>query len=73
MGYARGAFDALAGVVYDFCVGRAAQYPNAFLQDWTGTLVRDEYKGYESVVSRLPPDSYFPYQPVFDVYLFDFD
>ena len=48
--YARGAFDALPGVAYDFCVGRGAQYPIAFLGDWSGTLVRDEYKGYESVV-----------------------
>jgi len=29
---------------------RGAQYPIAFLGDWSGTLVRDEYKGYESVV-----------------------
>ena len=48
--YARGAFDASPGVAYDFCVGRGAQYPIAFLGDWSGTLVRDEYKGYESVV-----------------------
>ncbi len=43
--YARGAFDALPGVAYDFCVGRGAQYPIAFLGDWSGTLVRDECKG----------------------------
>jgi len=49
-GYARGAFDALPGVAYDFCVGRGAQYPIAFLKDWSGTLVRDEYSAYNSVV-----------------------
>ena len=49
--YARGAFDPHAGVVYDFCVGRGAQYPIAFLDGWSGTLVRDEYKAYESVIA----------------------
>jgi transposase len=48
--YARGAFDPLPGVAYDFCVGRGAQYPIAFLKDWSGTLVRDEYKAYDSVL-----------------------
>jgi transposase len=48
--YARGTFDASPGVAYDFCVGRGAQYPIAFLGDWSGTLVRDEYKGYEGVI-----------------------
>ncbi len=49
-GYARGAFDPLPGVAYDFCVGRGAKYPIAFLKDWSGTLVRDEYSAYNSVV-----------------------
>jgi transposase len=57
--YARGAFDPLPGVVYDFCLGRGAQYPIAFLggtsdggaqRRWRGTLVRDEYGAYASVV-----------------------
>ena len=48
--YARSAFDASPGVAYEFCVGRGAQYPIAFLDDWSGTLIRDEYKGYESVL-----------------------
>ena len=29
--YARGAFDAMPAVVYDFCLGRGAQHPVAFL------------------------------------------
>ena len=37
-------------MVYDFCVGRGAKYPMAFLQGWSGTLVRDEFKGYASVL-----------------------
>jgi transposase len=46
-------FDAQPGVVYDFCLGRGAKYPMAALHGWTGTLVRDEYKGYEAVL-KLP-------------------
>ena len=48
--YARGGFDASPGVAYDFCVGRGAKYPTAFLQGWTGTLVRDEFSGYAAVL-----------------------
>jgi transposase len=48
--YATGGFDANPGVVYDFCLGRGAKYPMAFLQGWTGTLVRDEFKGYDAVL-----------------------
>jgi len=55
--YARGAFAPTPGVVYDFCLGRGAQYPIQFLgpprdgeQGWRGTLVRDEYAAYDSVV-----------------------
>ena len=50
--YARGGFDAQPGVAYDFCVGRGAKYPMAFLRGWAGTLVRDEFKGYESVLKQ---------------------
>jgi transposase len=63
-GYARGAFDPVPGVIYDFCVGRGAQFPRAFLGDggdddprersWRGPLVRDEYKAYESVIDAVP-------------------
>ena len=47
--------------MFDFCVGRGAQFPQAFLGDggdddarersWRGTLVRDEYKAYDSVIA----------------------
>jgi transposase len=47
--YARSSFDALPGVAYDFCIGRAAKYPVEFLKGWSGTLVCDGYKAYESV------------------------
>jgi transposase len=49
--YARGVFDPYAGVVYDFCTGRGAQYPFSFLHGWTGTLVRDGYAGYDKALS----------------------
>ncbi|AMM25191.1 IS66 family transposase [Variovorax sp. PAMC 28711] len=61
--YARGAFDAVPGVIYDFCVGRGAQYPVAFLGPdddghgataWRGTLVRDEYAAYDKVMVAQP-------------------
>jgi hypothetical protein len=61
--YARGAFDPVPGVIYDFCVGRGAQFPITFLgaaqgdqdkRSWRGTLVRDEYKAYDSVMSAEP-------------------
>jgi transposase len=51
------------GVIYDFCVGRSAQFPIAFLsttdagqdeRSWRGTLVRDEYSAYDSVVGAQP-------------------
>lgn len=48
--YARGAFDAMAGVVYDFCLSRAARHPVDFLKGWSGTLVYDGYGVYDSVI-----------------------
>lgn len=47
--YARSGFDISPGVVYDFCVGRGAKYPVAFLQNWSGTLVCDGYAAYDTV------------------------
>ena len=53
----------MPGVIYDFCVGRGAQFPIAFLgnaqggqdeRSWRGTLVRDEYKAYDSVMAAEP-------------------
>lgn len=49
--YARGAFDPVPGVVYDFCLGRGSKYPMAFLQGWSGTLVVDAYAAYDSVTA----------------------
>ena len=64
--YARGEFDVQQGVVYEFCLGRGSQYPVAFLgaaqgppgsamqeqRAWQGTLVCDQYGGYDAVLDR---------------------
>lgn len=47
--YARGAFDPIPGVIYDFAPGRAARHPIEFLGRWSGTLTCDDYAGYDSV------------------------
>ena len=64
--YARGELDAQRGVIYEFCLGRGSQYPVAFLgaaqgppgsmaEDrpaWQGTLVCDQYGGYDPVLDK---------------------
>lgn len=63
--YARSWHDPTPGVVYDFCLGRGAQYPVAFLAGderiaqprWTGTLLTDRYNAYDTVLDeRVHPD-----------------
>ena len=49
--YARGTFDDMPGVVYDFCEGRGGKYPHEFLKGWTGALVVDAYGGYDATMS----------------------
>ena len=48
--YARGGFEPQPGVVFDFCISRAARHPAAFLKGWSGTLVCDDYVAYDSVL-----------------------
>lgn len=48
--YARGAYEAEPGVVFDFCAGRGGQYPTEFLKGWSGTLVVDAYGGYDAAL-----------------------
>lgn len=52
-------------MVYDFCLGRGAQYPVAFLggderkgrRRWAGTLLTDRYCVYDTVLDvRVYPD-----------------
>ncbi len=47
--YARGAFDPIPAVVYDFAPARAARHPIEFLGRWSGTLTCDDYAGYGPV------------------------
>ena len=63
--YARSHHDRTPGVVYDFCLGRGAQYPVAFLagdervgrRRWAGTLLTDRYNAYDTVLDeRVHPD-----------------
>lgn len=65
--YARSWHDAVPGVIYEFCLGRGAQYPKAFLAGdvrrgqgrWSGTLLTDRYGGYDSVIDpRIHPDRF---------------
>ena len=57
--YARGQYDPIPAVLYQFCLGRGAKYPIELLRGddgpgWQGTLVRDEYAAYDSVLNAKP-------------------
>ena len=46
--YAPGAFEAMRAVVYDFCDSRAGEHARAFLGEWRGSLICDDYAGYKA-------------------------
>ena len=46
--YAPGAFQGLKAVVYGFTEGRSGAHARAFLGDWRGELVCDDYGGYKA-------------------------
>jgi transposase len=48
--YARGAFDQHRGVIYDFQLSRAGRHAVSFLGKWSGTLVVDDYAGYDEAL-----------------------
>jgi len=57
--WARSHHDPHPGVIYEFCLGRGAQYPMAFLGGkgpptsepaWNGTLITDQYAAYNAVL-----------------------
>ncbi len=50
--YAAGAFEATRAVVYDFCESRAGEHARAFLGDWRGSLICDDYAGYKASFSQ---------------------
>lgn len=45
--YAPGAFEGMKAVIYDFCESRAGEHARAFLEDWKGALVCDDFAGYK--------------------------
>ncbi len=45
--YAAGEFEDLRAVVYDFTPSRSGEHARAFLKDWKGHLVCDDYSGYK--------------------------
>jgi transposase len=63
--WARSHHDPHQGVIYEFCLGRGAQYPVAFLGGkgppypetaWSGTLITDQYAGFNAVLdTKLYP------------------
>jgi len=46
--YAPGAFENMRAVVYDFCESRAGEHARAFLGDWSGGLICDDFSGYKA-------------------------
>ncbi len=47
--YGTTAFDPERIVIYDFAEGRGGDYARAFLGDWKGKLVCDDYQGYDAL------------------------
>lgn len=50
--YAPGSFEDLRAVVYDFTEGRAGEHARAFLGDWQGSLLCDDYVGYKACFAQ---------------------
>lgn len=46
--YSAGAFEPLKAVVYDFAESRSGEHARAFLGQWQGKLVCDDYGGYKA-------------------------
>jgi transposase len=49
--YAPGAFEDTKAVVYDFCESWAGEHARAFLGDWNGSLICDDYAGYKQSIA----------------------
>jgi hypothetical protein len=39
-------------VLFEFCASRGGEHPQRVLQDFTGTLVTDDYSGYQKLQRR---------------------
>ena len=48
--YAAGAHEDIKAVVYDFCASRAGSNAKAFLDEWRGSLVVDDFSGYKQLM-----------------------
>jgi transposase len=46
--YSPGAFENMKAVVYDFAESRSGEHARAFLGDWRGSLICDDYGGYKA-------------------------
>ena len=46
--YSTGAFEPMKAVVYEFCESRSGEHVRAFLGQWCGSLVCDDYAGYKA-------------------------
>ena len=47
--YGPGAFEDINAVVYDFCESRFGEHARAFLGDWKGALVFNDFSGYKQL------------------------
>jgi hypothetical protein len=52
--YAAGAHEDIKAVVYDFCESRAGANAKAFLDEWRGSLVVDDFSGYKQLMGDSP-------------------
>jgi len=50
--YSIGAHDPARAVIYDFADSRAGKHAQAFLGDWRGILVCDDYAGYKALIAQ---------------------
>ena len=50
--YSTSEYDELQAVIYDFTEGRGGMHARAFLADWSGKLVCDDYAGYKALFER---------------------
>ena len=50
--YSSSEYDDLQSVIYDFADGRGGAHAQAFLGEWTGKLVCDDYAGYKALFNR---------------------
>ncbi|MDD2978325.1 IS66 family transposase [Aquabacterium sp.] len=49
--YAPGAFENIKAVVYDFRESRAGEHARAFLGEWRGSLICDDFSGYKALIA----------------------